>query len=98
MVIGIDPSGKLKYPKQEVGADQKHGYIGEDTGEVEVIAPTEAGNSNAAPDVVAAEGNVQAAKFALARAEKALEQAKGSEKPTAATTPAASKPETPPTP
>lgn len=62
--------GKIRMPRQDVAKDQKHGYIGEDSGEVEVIDRPEPGDSNAVPDRATAAARVEQAKVALANAER----------------------------
>lgn len=69
-------TGAVQMPRQEVADGQKHGYIGEDTGEVEVIDAKEPGYTNVTPDLPTAEARVKAAERELAAAQKSLGQAK----------------------
>lgn len=66
----------MMMPKQTVGKDQKHGYIGEDSGDVKTFEAPEAGSSNAIPDIATAEARVEVAKRELERAQKDLVAAK----------------------
>ena len=65
-------SGVLRMPRQDVAEGQKHGYIGEDTGEVIVVDAPAPGDSNARPDAETAQARVNAARVALDRAEADL--------------------------
>lgn len=68
--------GTMMMPKQEVAEGQKHGYIGEDTGDVKTFSAPEAGSSNTIPDLPTAEARVEVAKRELERAQKDLVAAK----------------------
>jgi hypothetical protein len=72
----LNSEGLLRLPKQEVKEGEKHGYIGESTGEVEVFEPTPPGNSNVVPDIGTAEARVKAAERALAATERDLAEAR----------------------
>lgn len=72
----IETGGVFQMPRQEVNEGQKHGYIGEESGEVRVVEPREAGDSNVVPSLEVAQLQVDAAELALKRAQKTLGEAK----------------------
>lgn len=72
----LDNAGVMQMPKQEVAEGQKHGYIGEDTGEVKIVEPKEAGDSNVVPDVGVAQARVDALEVELKKAQRVLGEAK----------------------
>lgn len=72
----LDSAGVMQMPKQEVAEGQKHGYIGEDTGEVKIVEAPEAGSSNVVPDVGSAQARVDALELELKKAQRVLAEAK----------------------